>query len=133
MVRDYVSIVILELCNGILPIIDCGHRMEEFGGFIPKFNSVDCVSFLPVDVHVPQKILQALFNDHSQIPFWQGSTFFQGIQNEDNFVTNVKESAKIGQVLAPRFETVSSIFQLSTNNGGSIPIVPNLFLPSTLD
>jgi hypothetical protein len=91
MIRDYVSIVILELYNGILPIGDYGHCMEEFGAFIPKFNSVDYVSFLLVDVLVPQTILQVLLNDHSQIPFWQkqGSTFRQGIQKENNFVTNV--------------------------------------------
>jgi hypothetical protein len=45
MIRDYVSIVILELYNGILPIGDYGHCMEEFGAFIPKFNSVTVYLF----------------------------------------------------------------------------------------
>lgn len=55
MVLDPDLIVILQLCYGISSIGYCGHSMEEFCAFIPKFDSILSVSILPVCVSGPEQ------------------------------------------------------------------------------
>ena len=77
--------------------------MKKFCAFIPKFNSVVGVSFLPVDILVSQKILEMFLYYKPKVPFWQkeSSTILQGINEENYFVAVANQQSKIRKASAP--------------------------------
>ena len=72
--------------------------MKKFGALITQLYSVNCVSFLPIEVFAMQPGLDLLLNCISEISFRveQTSSVFQGVQEADDIVTVVDEKPKVG-------------------------------------
>lgn len=52
MVLNPYTLFILDLQDRVSPERDCGHTMEEFGTFITKLNSIDCIALAPVEIFI---------------------------------------------------------------------------------
>ena len=89
MVVDPKTLLIEELGNGVSPMRDCCHRVEKFGAFIPKLNSIHCISVSPVDILIMQQSSKLIFYHDPKIEFWiiEKPSIFQSIKEKNDLVT----------------------------------------------
>ena len=67
--RFWITIIVMEGCDKIVPTSYRCICMKKLGTFITKFNPFNSTSLLPVNSLLPEKTKQFVFKNMFEIPF----------------------------------------------------------------